>query len=617
MSPEEKKKKDLGIYYTDERIVSFIFDILLLWKEKEDKERYRWHFPSGQRKYPSIIDPACGEGTFLKMALDKGFTGKHPQSEAPYIFGIDIDERAFQNWSKITLSSYFPDEETMRKHFRKQNGLIPLPKDIKLRYKRGGLREFDCAVGNPPYGGVGLQEIDEELEDTLIKYKIWRKSFSKEKQLSLLAETLGRKNIEQLKKFPIEILFIDRFIQLTKLGGYIAIILPDGIFANSNLHYVRQFITDNTRVEAIISLPRGAFKNVGTSAKTSILFLRKPRKDKLHPHLSPPPTGRIKDVSSPPPLRGRMEEGGGGNNLNYNVFLGAVNNTDDLKQLFKFYKEVFEMNSIKEKVKVIKDAQGNEAVMVRVDKTMKELMEEKPCSRWSPLYWHPQFTIIEDAYKTIKWETKNIGSFNPFITYGPIVVNKKFESQVEGMIIINQPEIMFTGLGLTNAGKAKEDSPWVVDRAMPREGDLLLARSGVGGIGKNKITIFNKPIRACVSCFVDILRLKDISPYYVLLFWKGIYGWSQINRIINGVGTVNISFDEIRSIKIPILPEKIQANIESEYKKMSVYHDRAMEAKAKNDEANYKKNIEIAEKMLKDLISKTEAVIRGERKDVL
>jgi type I restriction enzyme M protein len=73
------------------------------------------------------------------------------------------------------------------------------------------------------------------------------------------------------------VLFIERFIQLCKEGGWIAIIIPDGILANSNMHYVREFIAENTKVEAIVSLPRDAFKHVGTSAKTSILFLKKQR----------------------------------------------------------------------------------------------------------------------------------------------------------------------------------------------------------------------------------------------------------------------------------------------------------------------------------------------------
>ena len=62
---EKKRKQDLGIFYTRPEIVDFIYDILLVWKEKEDKEKKRWesHKP---KHYPSVIDPACGEGIFVK-----------------------------------------------------------------------------------------------------------------------------------------------------------------------------------------------------------------------------------------------------------------------------------------------------------------------------------------------------------------------------------------------------------------------------------------------------------------------------------------------------------------------------------------------------------------------
>ena len=55
----------MGIFYTRPEIVDFMYDILLIWKEKEDKETNRWdlHKP---KHYPSVIDPACGEGIFLK-----------------------------------------------------------------------------------------------------------------------------------------------------------------------------------------------------------------------------------------------------------------------------------------------------------------------------------------------------------------------------------------------------------------------------------------------------------------------------------------------------------------------------------------------------------------------
>ena len=41
-------------------------------------------------------------------------------------------------------------------------------------------------------------------------------------------------------------------------------------------------------------------------------------------------------------------------------------------------------------IQITKDQNGREAVMVRVDKTLKEMMEEKPSSRWNADYWHPK-----------------------------------------------------------------------------------------------------------------------------------------------------------------------------------------------------------------------------------
>jgi len=46
-------------------------------------------------------------------------------------------------------------------------------------------------------------------------------------------------------------------------------------------------------------------------------------------------------------------------------------------------------------VKIIKDASGEERVMIRVDKTLKEMMEEKPSSRWGPDYWNPKYDYLD------------------------------------------------------------------------------------------------------------------------------------------------------------------------------------------------------------------------------
>ena len=279
----KKRKKDLGIFYTPQEVVDFIFSILNIWKEKDDKKTGRW---ASRKHFPSVIDPAVGEGAFLKIACETGFT------LPDWVFGLDIDENAVKKWREINLLEEFGGKnKDLEAHFFHQNGLLPIEWEqhkgkykYKLKQKDISNQQFDAVVGNPPYGGVGLDEITPELEKALFDFSIWKESVRKgvkeiADQLGLLEISINTKNKEKLRRFPIELLFIDRFIQLAKPGGWIAIIIPDGILANSNLHYVREFIAKKAKVEAIISLPRETFKNAGTSAKTSILFLRKLEED--------------------------------------------------------------------------------------------------------------------------------------------------------------------------------------------------------------------------------------------------------------------------------------------------------------------------------------------------
>lgn len=293
---QNNKKKELGAFYTPETVVDFIYDILNILKEKEDKENQRWESRKSRSHYPSVIDPACGEGIFLKKAVESGYTGYHPSYDIPYVFGIDIDKSVVDQWEEISILNLFNGKrEAMRDHFYHQNGLSKLP-DKSLRYKKGRdkLDKFDAVVGNPPYGGTGLKksEIKDKLANSLFKYEIWSYAFgwAQSKQETMFGANIKDRIAKKIKKFPIEILFIERFIQLAKdpipeenkEGGKIAIIIPDGILANSTYHYVRQFIADKTKVLGIVSLPRDTFKQVGTSAKTSILFLQKEERNDLN-----------------------------------------------------------------------------------------------------------------------------------------------------------------------------------------------------------------------------------------------------------------------------------------------------------------------------------------------
>lgn len=600
---EENRKKDLGIFYTDEKIIDFIFDILLFWKEKEDEESHRWHFSSGKKKYPSVIDPACGDGGFLKIALTKHFT------RPDYIWGVDIDEEVKKKWEDITLLKSFGSKAELENHFIHQNGLLPLP-DKKFPRKKGGLREFDCVVGNPPYGGIGINPNTPDLAtrhllNTLKEYEIFsykknnnNEDANKKTLFELIPEKTKIHALEIAKitqGMPIEILFVERFIQLTKPGGYIAMIIPDGILANANLDYVRKFIAAKTKIEGIVSLPREAFKNVGTSAKTSILFLGKPKnKEEIE-------------------------------NLDYPVFLADVPALDELKKVFNYYKEVYPMNPkpnvVKENVVTV-PFYGGATVMVRVDKSMRDFIEEKPSSRLDPHHWDVKFDYLSPLLKRWKSMTLEELEGRDCVISGDHVRPSKGEKKEyklgTGIEYYETKNFLFTGYNYSEIKECSKNAYERLQYTSVKQYDILISCAGVGGVGKSRSCIIthNPKIKSCTGD-VFIIRIKHLTPFFIYIFLNSQIGKDQIMRNKSGVGTENINTDETLALKIPILPKIVQAHIETEYKKISACHNNAMDAKSKKDEIEYRKNIEIAEKMLKDLIVRTEVVIHGKKEDII
>ena len=74
---------------------------------------------------------------------------------------------------------------------------------------------------------------------------------------------------------------------------------------------------------------------------------------------------------------------------------------------------------------------------------------------------------------------------------------------------------------------------------------------------------------AVVDCFTDRLALRGLSSAWVLGVLRGPLGWSQIDRLLNGVGTPNLSFGELRSLQIPIPPEAVQEEAEALWTKIA------------------------------------------------
>ncbi|MFC1806045.1 restriction endonuclease subunit S [Planctomycetota bacterium] len=177
--------------------------------------------------------------------------------------------------------------------------------------------------------------------------------------------------------------------------------------------------------------------------------------------------------------------------------------------------------------------------------------------------WDPGFWLAETALPV---PSRPLGDFIDHITYGPIVTGRRPEPADEGIVIIDQKAIRATGIVLDQAVTVAEGCAYDLPRCRLEPRDIVLCRSGAGTLAKKRFTVFDRRIRATVSCFVDLIRLRDVNPYYVVTFLRSRPGWAQIERLINGVGTPNLSFGEIRSLRIPDLRPRDQDAVETAWK---------------------------------------------------
>ncbi len=192
-----------------------------------------------------VIDPSCGEGSFLRKA-PRGV--EH--------FGCEIDPKYAKVARRFVSKKRFVEGDAL-------TALVPL------------WDTCDLVIGNPPFSAQANLEKRSEV---------------------LRGYDLGAGKRSQC----FEVLFLELFLKLAKPGGKIAIILPDGPLSNRPFKYVREWLLSRAHVEAIVSLPRGIFSR--TTAKTNIVIAQS-RSLSAQPNREPTHLLKCDDVSELRPLR--------------------------------------------------------------------------------------------------------------------------------------------------------------------------------------------------------------------------------------------------------------------------------------------------------------------------
>ena len=190
------------------------------------------------------------------------------------IYGTDANDRMART-SKMNMIMHGDGHGGVHQHdgFLNVNGIFE--------------GRFDIILTNPPFG-ANVEPSDKVLEGDiavdpaaeqrhLSEYgALYREAQDRvkaalNKPIASLFD-LPRSNKAKIKT---EILFIERCLDLLKPAGRLGIVLPEGIYNNPSLAYVREFTEDRAFLRAVVSLPQETFISSGASVKCSLLFLQK------------------------------------------------------------------------------------------------------------------------------------------------------------------------------------------------------------------------------------------------------------------------------------------------------------------------------------------------------
>ena len=245
-------RRRTGQFYTPPEVARFLLELLTVTAPTMAPPR-------------SVIDPACGKGVFLEAAMDV------LESPLERVVGVDLYPQEGGIWGEDG-----------------REGVLQLVGDGLLVPAH---ERYDLVAGNPPFHGDALRcltDADDPRAQALAealarRFDLWRGGIAdpagSTRQLAIpgteVGGALSPRTAEQLSRYPIELVFLDRFVNLCRPGGFVVIVLPEGVVANRRLQYVRDWVRQQCRLLAVVSLPRGTFRKSGTSAVTATLILQR------------------------------------------------------------------------------------------------------------------------------------------------------------------------------------------------------------------------------------------------------------------------------------------------------------------------------------------------------
>ena len=215
----------------------------------------------------------------IQVALDHDREGSRLWTLANRcIYGTDANDRMART-SKMNMIMHGDGHGGVHHHdgFLNVNGIFE--------------GRFDIILTNPPFG-ANVEPSDKIIEEQVqlpdeiereyariygdpYREALARVRAAKDKPIASLFQLPKVKGNSPLGKIKTELLFIERCLDLLKPGGRLGIVLPESVFNNPSLAYVREFCENRAFIRAVVSLPQDTFVSSGASVKASLLFMQK------------------------------------------------------------------------------------------------------------------------------------------------------------------------------------------------------------------------------------------------------------------------------------------------------------------------------------------------------
>ncbi|MBI2047895.1 MAG: N-6 DNA methylase, partial [Parcubacteria group bacterium] len=206
----------------------------------------------------TIFDPACGSAGFLITAYEwLKFKNSDPKNiedrDGRKIgYGDRLNKEQWKFLTEKTFYGYDVDPEMVR--LALMNLILHGIEGAHIRRKdtvagaedEEDLRRFDIVLTNPPFAG----KVDRErIKPTL-----------------------------PVKSNKTQVLFLGYVINSLKPNGRAGIILPEGSLFGTNKDDkdIRRYLLENTKLEAVVSMPAGVFQPYAGVKTSFLVFKRKP-----------------------------------------------------------------------------------------------------------------------------------------------------------------------------------------------------------------------------------------------------------------------------------------------------------------------------------------------------